>query len=423
MRRKEFLKTLGAAIGGLAVPRPASASALDMLVVGSGAGDDDRYWRLIRKQFVLEPGVAYLNFAGLGSCPLPVLNTLWEATRAEERAPAAGHDEAMWWGVKARLARLLGPTCRKEDLALIGCASEGINAIINGLPLTAADEVITSTHEHVSLNVALLNRARRDGVVVKVFEPDLARADKNVDRIAALTTPRTRLVFTSHVTCTTGQIMPAQAIAAFTRPRGIWFALDGAQAPVCVPFDITTCGADFYTSSTHKWVMGPKRTGFLYVREGLLEALRPTVAGSYSSDRYDLARGDLVLHPTAQRYEYGTQNDALFAALGTALDFVQAIGPARIWDHNRALAERFWREAPRITGLELLSPAESAHRSAIITFRTAGHPYLAVNRHLTSAGIRVRTVTEGGVDAIRVAFHVCNDDGDVDRLMAALETL
>ena len=102
---------------------------------------------------MLDPGWSYLNFGGLGTCPMPVLNSFWEWTRAEERAPVAGHDEKLWWDVKERLARLLGPSCRKEDLALISCATEGLNAIINGLPLKKGDEVITSTHEHVAVNV------------------------------------------------------------------------------------------------------------------------------------------------------------------------------------------------------------------------------------------------------------------------------
>ena len=144
---------------------------------------------------------------------MPVLNSFWEWTRTEERAPSAGHDEKIWWDVKERLARLLGPSCRKEDLALISCATEGLNAIINGLPLKKGDEVITSTHEHVAVNVGLLNRMQRDGIVIRLFEPDLVRAQGNVERISGLVSPRTRLILVSHVTCTTGQRFPAPEIA------------------------------------------------------------------------------------------------------------------------------------------------------------------------------------------------------------------
>ncbi|MCX6563830.1 MAG: aminotransferase class V-fold PLP-dependent enzyme, partial [Candidatus Aminicenantes bacterium] len=156
----------------------------------------------------------------------------------------------------------------------------------------------------------------------------------------------------SHVTCTTGQRFPEKEVSKLARDKGIWFALDGAQAPVCVPFDIVDIGVDFYTCSTHKWLMGPKRTGFLYVRQGLLDTLRPLTVGASSSASYDIKKNELVLHPTVQRFEYGTQNDALFYALGKAVDFCEMIGLERIWRHNRALAERFYGGLQAIPGVE-----------------------------------------------------------------------
>jgi selenocysteine lyase/cysteine desulfurase len=420
MNRKEFLKGMAAVVGSLATPGFARASSFRTALQDASAGGDAALWKVVRSEFVLDPEWTYLNFGGLGSCPTPVLNSLWEWTRAEERAPSAGHDGALWWAVKERLARLLGPACRKEDLALIGCATEGINIIVNGLPLQRGDEVITSTHEHVAVNTALLNRMQRDGIVIKAFEPDLVRSQGNVGRVAALAGPRTRLVLLSHVTCTTGQLFPVADIAAVAHEKGAWLALDGAQAPVCVPFDLAATGADFYTCSTHKWIMGPKRTGFLYVRPALVDTLRPMTAGA---SRFDLAKGTLELAPDAQRYEYGTQNDALFFALGAALDFVHAIGVDRIWHHNRALAEKFCRGLLDTAGVEVLSPQEEAYRTAMISFRMKGRTYREINEHLAKAKIRVRSVTEGGANCVRVSFHVCNHDGEVDRILEALRAL
>lgn len=461
MNRKEFLKLTAGLAGGVAglplmrklagaaaaepgipgavgaaVAADASAAASAASPVGAGttpfesllaqaaaAGDDESFWKLIRGQFILDPDWTYLNFGGLGSCPLPVLNRLVECTQAEERAPSAGHDEKPWQDVKEKLARALGKTCRKEDLGLIGGATEGVNVIVNGLSLKKGDEVITTTHEHVAVHSALLNRMQRDGIVIRLFEPDIASGMGNVDRIAKLITPRTRLIFISHVTCTTGQLFPAKEIAALARTKNIWFALDGAQAPVCVPFDIVDCGVDFYTCSTHKWMMGPKRTGFIYVRQGMIDTLRPQTVGGGSSERYDVKKGELVLHPTAARFESGTQNDALFYALGTACDFVEAIGADRIWRHNRPLAERFYHGLGEIPGVERLSPEEEAYRTAMIGFRMKTHAYTQVNEHLAKDKIRVRPVGEGGLNSIRVSFHINNHDGNVTAILDSLKKL
>ena len=440
MKRKEFLRMtagLAGGIAGLRVPAAARTAApgsvasapitfapvADLLAQAAAAGDEEFYWKLIRDQFILDPEWTFLNFGGVGSCPLPVLDALVGFTRAEERAPSAGHDEKPWQDVKEKLARALGRTCRKEDLGLIGGATEGVNVIVNGLALKKGDEAITSTHEHVAVHSALLNRMQRDGIAIRLFDPDIASAQGNVDRIARLITPRTRLILISHVTCTTGQLFPAKEIAALARAKGIWFALDGAQAPVNAPFDIAETGVDFYTCSAHKWMMGPKRTGFIYVRPGLIDALRPQTVGGGSSVRYDAAKGEFVLKPTAERFESGTQNDALFYALGTALDLVETIGVERIARRCRPMAERFYRGLGEIPGVERLSPEEEAYRTLMIGFRMKARTSAEIMSHLAKDRIRARPVGEGGLGSIRVSFYLNNRDEDVTAILDSLKTL
>ena len=147
--------------------------------------------------------------------------------------------------------------------------------------------------------------------------------------------------------------VPCDEIAKLARDNGIWFAMDGAQAPVCVPFDIVETGADFYTSSTHKWLMGPKRTGFLYVRQGMLDTLRPITVGAYSSERNDIAKTGIRAAPDGQRYEYGTQNDALFSGSAPPSILSRPSGMPRIWQHNHALAEKFYRGLQETAGVEI----------------------------------------------------------------------
>ncbi|MEN6560341.1 MAG: aminotransferase class V-fold PLP-dependent enzyme [Acidobacteriota bacterium] len=454
MRRKDFLKMTAGLAGGIAglpliaraaagapgasgappaapfaaplaapIVAPFAAPLAGRLARAAAAGDDEFYWKLVREQFVLDPEWTFLNFGGLGSCPLPVLNALAEFTRAEERAPSAGHDEKPWQEVKTKLARALGGACRKEDIGLIGGATEGVNVIVHGLPLKNGDEVITSTHEHVALHSALLHRRQRDGIVIRLFEPDIVSAAGNVERIARLVTPKTRLVVFSHVTCTTGQLFPVKDIAALARAKRIWFALDGAQAPVCSPFDIADIGADFYACSTHKWMMGPKRTGFIYVRQGLLDVLRPLTVGGGSSDRYDVAKGEFVLKTTAERYESGTQNDALFYALGTALDLVDTIGVDRIARRCRPMAERFYRGLGEIPGVERLSPEEEAYRTLMIGFRMKGRANGEIMTQMAKDRLRARPVAEGGLNSIRVSFYLNNRDEDVTAALDSLRKL
>jgi selenocysteine lyase/cysteine desulfurase len=431
MDRKTFLRLAATYTGGLAAlpfVGPLDAAAPDAAsfpgrLSRAAAQGDDAFWRVVRAEFVLDPDWTFLNCGGLGACPLPVLNSLFEGIRTEERAPNAAHDGKRWDLVKEQLAGVLGKGCRKEDLALVSTATEGVNLIVNGLPLQRGDEVITSTHEHAAVYTSLFNRKQRDGIVVRTFAPDTARGLGNVDRIASLVNDRTRLVIISHVTCTTGQLFPVKEIAALARAKKIWFALDGAQAPVCTQFDIAECGADFYACSAHKWLLAPKRTGFLYVRPGMVDVLRPLVVGMGSYERFDVEKGEVALHPGARRFEFGTQNEALFFALGTAVSFVESIGLDRVCQHNRTLAERFRDGLGEIPGVELVSPEEHAYRTPMIGFRMRGQTYRQIQEHLAADRIRVRSVTEGGLNSIRVSFHVCNNDDDVTAILQSLRKL
>ena len=424
MKRRTFLQSVGALSGGLLAARgPAEAAQAPAGVAGLPAKGSPGYWTAVRAQFPLPSGFAYLNTAGLASSPLPVTTVVKAWMDREEANPAPGHSEADWIRIRAACAAFLGPSCSGDEIALLSTATEAINAALNATPLAAGDEVITSTHEHPALVIPLLHTMKTHGVVIRTFEPDLEAARGNVDRIAALVTPRTRLIFISHVTCTTGQVMPVSAIGQLAASRGITFALDGAQSWVHFPFDAASSGAHYFAASGHKWLLGPKRTGILWVRNDRIAGSTPTVVGAYSEATSSLADRSLVLRPTAQRFEYGTQNDALIYGVEAAAQFIQAIGLEAAWEHNRALAEQLVAGLIRIPGLRVLSPRDAGDRSAIITFAITGRDNRQVTAELVRRRLRVRSVTEAGLDAVRASFHVCNDGDDVERLLAALREL
>lgn len=416
MKRRHFFKYISGLSGGLCL----ASSFRDAC---AAVPRDEKFWKLLREQFLFSPDYHYLNTGGLGSSPLMVIHTVKKMMDREEMLPVAGHDEQHFWGIKEKCAALLGPGVKKEELALTSTATEGINIIINGLPLKPGDEIITSTHEHVALNVPLIQKMKTGGIVIKLFEPDLENGLGNVDRIEKLITKRTRLIFTSHITCTTGQLLPVKAIGELAKSRGVWYALDGVQALGLLPLDIREIHVDFYAVSGHKWLLGPKRTGVLYVREVLLDTLKPLIVGAYSDRKNDIKRGAIELHPTAQRYEYGTQNDALFYGLETALDFNAAIGGRTIWNHNKELSEMFYRGLEKIPCVGILSPREEKYRSSMITFRVKGRVNRKFSGYLESRGYRVRNVPEADLDGIRVSFHIYNNREEVAGLLEEIKKL
>lgn len=424
MKRRHFLQTLGSLSAGIALKKSdLLPSHLPFGEALKALPDETQFWRIVRQQFVFPDDYAYLNTGGIGAVPTAVMNVVKTSMDQGEIAPSPGHSHEKWLETKKKCASLLGTECKEEELALISTATEGINIILNGLPLKKGDEVITSTHEHPALHIPLLNLIQRNGIVIRTFEPDLKSGLGNVDRIERLIGQRTRLIFISDVTCTTGQHFPVKEIGELARAKNLWFALDGAQAVCNTPVDVKECHIDFYAFSGHKWTLGPKRTGVLYVRQELLDTLHPTTVGAYSDDGYDIVQRSLKLHPTAQRYEYATQNEALFHGLGAAVNFIQAIGLKTIWDHNKKLSESFYAGLQTIPDVEILSPEEDRFRTSMITFRMKGKTYQDIASHLSKKRMRVRSVSEANLGGIRVSFHVCNNEDEVTHLLEEIKNL
>ena len=380
--------------------------------------NDDDFWRLVREQFVFPDDYIYMNTGGIGALPSLVINKVVTSLNAQERHPRPGHSHDNWIDIKKTCTPFFGPECKVEELALISCATEGINIILNGIGLKEGDEIITSTHEHPALHVPLLNHHQMNNVNIKIFDPDLHSAAGNIERISRLITNKTRMIFISHVTCTTGQIFPIQEIGELAKSKGIIFAVDGAQAPGSMEINLNNSNVDYYACSGHKWMLGPKRTGILYVPSKNLDSLQSTTVGAYSDSGYDISKMSLTLQDSAQRYEFGTQNEPLFLGLGAGAKFVQTIGLKKVQMHNRELAEAFYEGLSSIQGVEILSPEEKEYRSSLISFRVPGHQAQDVASFLGKGkAIRVRVVPEAGLNGVRVSFHLYNQRFEVDRIL------
>jgi selenocysteine lyase/cysteine desulfurase len=426
MRRKEFLKSMALLSISTFLPNIKAKNFESNLEnfkekISKLNPLDGKFWKLIREQFPIPKDYTYLNTGGLGSSPYVVSQKVKEEMDNLDRYPTPNHDLEKWWKMKEKCAGLFG--CDKEEIAFVGCATEGINIVVNGLPLKKGDEVILTTHEHVAGNLPLLNRAKRDGIVLKTFEPDKVNWETNLERIEKLITKKTRLIFVSHITCTAGQRLPEKEICKLAKDKGLWVFLDGAQVPGMMPINVHEYNCDFYTTSGHKWLLGPKRTGILYVKKENLDIVQPLTVGGYSDAGYSVEKNELKFQPSAQRFEYGTQNPALFFGLETAIDFINLIGIENIWEHDRQLAEAFYQELLKIPNVEVLSPEQEDFRTAMITFKMKNMPYDKVVAYLMEKRIRVRPVTEGNLMAVRVSFHVYNNEMDVAKILNEIKNL
>ena len=387
---------------------------------GSIAQDDEKFWSQVREQFPLNNKYIYLNTGSVGPSPHVVVNAVQKKTEEIEAKAQTGHTAELWHLLKTTIATFLG--CQPEEIAYTRNATEGINIVCNGLPLKRGDEIITTTHEHVGNTVAWLARQKREGIVIKVFEPSKDSAQENVDRIEQLVTKKTRALSIPHITTTTGQILPVADIGKLATENHLWYFIDGAQAPGMMPVNLSEIGCHAYATSGHKWLVGPKGTGLLYVRQDMLDVIEAKWVGAYSnSGNFDIRTGEFHFHPTAQRYEYGTVNTPYFVGLGAALDFLHRIGVNNLWRRNFSLATVL-KDGLNKLDVEVLSPQHPDEHSSIITFKIKNVDRAQLQSFLAKEyRLRTRGIYEGGLNGIRISLHLYNSFQDVECVLEGVE--
>lgn len=419
MNRKNFLQSIAFGSAGLFVgsrlsSKPHAGSEAPPL---PDLGQAD--WKQIRSLFPLRHGRVYLNTGGLGPASQPVLNAV--AEQNAKQAYTGEHHHSQLKAAHADVARYFGVT--ESEVAFTRNASEANSIISCGLPLKAGDEVVFESHAHPGGSFAWLNRQKRDGVKVRIFEPSSASAEENLNRLFDQVNERTRVIQVSHITATTGLIFDIPAIAAEARRRGIWFHVDGAQSAGMIPVDLKALGCDSYGTSGHKWMNGPIETGVLYIAAERNNEVACSHIGAYSNDQYELP--DLLTYvDTAQRHEYGTRNAAPVVGLAAAMELQEAIGRDRIAQHGKRLASLARSEIESLPKMEILTPTREDMSGSILTFRVPGIDCLDIyGPLLKNHGLRTRVVTERGLNAVRASWHVYHQEDDVQRFVDGLKSV
>jgi selenocysteine lyase/cysteine desulfurase len=380
------------------------------------------FWDEIPSEFPLHEDLRYFNTAGLGIPPYDVLQRV-QATALAAATEGETLREQHLGAARAALARFLGAD--PEEIALVRNATEAMNLVARGIPLRRGDEVILTTHEHPGGAAPWVALARDTGVRLRLYDPSF---DPELDAgaIWGLASKRTRVLVVSHVLCTVGAVMPVEALCAEARRRGLWSVVDGAQAAGILPLGLHDLGADCYLASGHKWMLGPIESGFLFVRRDRLPELGTVFAGAYAAEAsgWSLEEGRLEVLQAASRYEYGTRSPAQAAGLAAAIEWQEALGMDLVRARATALARRFRAGIAALPGIEVLTPAPATARSAIVAFRVTRRPNTQVAHWLRSElGMRVRTVSERNLNAVRASFHLVDRAPDVDWMVEAVRVL
>src|SRR5262249_35238184 len=269
----------------------------------------------------------YLNNGTVGSSPRPVLKAVFDSYEESERMAQVEPEDYPIWGYASwnqyrdPVAEFIG--CKRDELALLRNATEANSYIANGIDLKAGDEVLMTDQEHPGGEHPWDLRAKRYGIVLKkvTLPKPVPNAAAVLNLFSDAITPRTRVIFFSHITTVTGVVLPAKELCALARSKGILSAVDGAHVPGMMRLNLHELGCDMYSSSPHKWLQATKGSGFLFVRDEVIDRLWNTIA----TEGWD----DTKLR--AERFQrIGSSNVPALHGFRASIAFANQIGMDRI---------------------------------------------------------------------------------------------
>jgi cysteine desulfurase/selenocysteine lyase len=303
--------------------------------------------------------------------------------------------------------------------------THGINAIANGFAaiVKSDDEVLVSALEHHSNIVPWQMLCERTGAILKVIP-----INENGELIQAeydkLLSSKTKIVAVNHISNALGTINPIAEMIQKAHNVGAAFLVDGAQAVPHLKPDVQALDCDFYVFSGHK-MCGPTGTGILYGKESWLNQLPPYQGGGEMIATVTFEKTTYADLP--HKFEAGTPNIAGGIVLGTAIDYMNAVGFENIAQQELDLLDYATQKLLEIEGLKIFGTAKQ--KTSVISFNIEGiHPY-DIGTIIDKKGIAVRTghhCAQPIMDfyqipgTIRASFAFYNTKEEIDIMVDAI---
>jgi cysteine desulfurase/selenocysteine lyase len=263
----------------------------------------------------------------------------------------------------------------------------GINLVANGFAslLKAGDEVMVSALEHHSNIVPWQFLCERTGVKLVVI-PMNEKGELILSEFDKLLSEKTKIVTVNHISNALGTVNPIEYIIKKAHGVGAAVLIDGAQATPHLRPDVQALDCDFYVFSGHK-VCGPTGVGILYGKEEWLRKLPPYQGGGEMIAEVTFKKTTYADLP--HKFEAGTPNIEGGIVLGTAIDYMNAIGFDNIAAYEQELLVYGTKRLQEIEGLTIFGTSEN--KASVISFNIDGiHPY-DIGTIIDKLGIAVRT--------------------------------
>ena len=315
----------------------------------------------------------------------------------------------------------------EDEIIFTKNATEAINLVAQSLGIEEigeGDEIVLSIMEHHSNIVPWHFLRERKGAELK-WAPVDDEGNFLLDEFEALLTPKTKLIAITHMSNVLGTVVPIKDVIKLAHERGIKVLVDGSQAVVHMPVDVTQLDADFYVFTGHK-LYGPSGIGVLYGKKDLLAAMPPFLGGG---EMIDTVTTETVTygHPP-HRFEAGTPPIVQAIGLGAAIDYVTTLGQDAIKAHEDELTAYAAEALNDLEFLKVIGTAEN--KGGIFSFELEGIHAHDVSTLIDRSGIAVRAGTHCAepllarfnvTSTCRASLGLYNNRADIDALITGLK--
>ena len=380
----------------------------------------------LREQIPVCQRMVYMNTGWSGPSPRPVVEAIkgWLDYEMEQGPTTSEvYESGRKIQADAREEAALLLNASPEEICLTDNTTHGLNIVINGLPWRSGDEIISFDLEHSSVLIPAYYQQRHHGVVVKVLPLATDEAqDRILNKIDEALTPRTRLVFLSHIQYSCGLRMPVRQIRNLIKDRGALLLVDGAQTAGHIQLGMAELDCDFYSIPGQKWLLGPEGTGALYMRKELITQIEPVhMAGRAAVSSNDPYKFE-ALDSSMDKFLITSSSFALRAGMLEAMRFIRGIGVKEIEARNLELAALLKGALAEVPGVKVLSPLDDGASSGLVSFAIDGvEPTAAVSQLWDKHKVVARSVAFPS--CIRVSLHFFNTEEEVDQVVEGVRRL
>ena len=357
-----------------------------------------------------------MNAANICPMPLMVSEAYTKYARqldlslstASRRSVEAFKEEA-----RGRIASMLGTSA--DEIAIVRNTSEANNTIVQGMPLREGDEVVLWDQNHPSNSVAWEVQAARVGATVRRFSVpvETGSIDEVVDIFIDAIGDKTAVLSFTHISNITGFRIPAEEVCTAIRKHknDVFIHLDGAQTWGAVDINLGAIEMDSFSGSAHKWFMGPREVGILYVRERHIDRIWPNIVSvPWMGGADNPPKG-------ARKFDaLGQRDDAAIASLNEAAQFHETITPAGIEECSKLVSDRL-RAGLEDLGVAFVSTAHPDFTSSIVIIQMPRENA----RELVGRVFKDAAVQCAATGGFRMTPHVYNNEDHVDRVIAAVK--